>query len=411
MLAGTGSALALRLAAAILVAQLLGPGARGQFAAVATAVEVLHRVLGHGLPEAVAYKTSRGALTVEDVRRTARRLIRLVPVSLGLGLAATTLPGFAGGGTAGAIAIVVTLASIPLVTARQSLHRDHLFASGHVLAPAGCEVTRGAIPLFAAIVIAATSGGSDRQWLLVGSILVGELASLAIAAAASARLVAPTDRPAVDVATLDGEVRAYARQALPSAVLQPVNQRADQLVLAAFVTSAQLGVYSAAVSLSLLVGTAGVAFSQTLYPKLRAMGRSGDGVNEVVRRIITHIILVSSPLAVVLVIWPQPILTTVFGPEFAAAATATRLLAVGALLTGVGLALLHATNARGRPQLGSRAQVLALLVQVILLPVLVHFYGITGAAVASLAAYSARLVVLGVGPSVRRRTSTHGLAT
>jgi len=87
-------------------------------------------------------------------------------------------------------------------------------------------------------------------------------------------------------------------------------------------------------------------------------------------------------LCLPLIVLPEPLLGLVFGPSYVAAADALRILSAGQLVCaalGPSVALLNMTHHERRV---TRAMIVALALNLTLLPLLTYFWGILGAAIA-----------------------------
>jgi O-antigen/teichoic acid export membrane protein len=87
-------------------------------------------------------------------------------------------------------------------------------------------------------------------------------------------------------------------------------------------------------------------------------------------------------------------LPIVFGVNFRGAIWPAEILLLGAFFVGAKEVLAGGAQALGNPWLGSKAQLLALVVTVGLLYILLPSMGITGAAIATSAAYGTQLLIV-----------------
>jgi stage V sporulation protein B len=169
-------------------------------------------------------------------------------------------------------------------------------------------------------------------------------------------------------------------------VLQFLNSRLDLLLVTSFGGLAAAGLYYVAVRISeavLLVAQAGSTF---LYPRVAAQVDRGDTETTKLMVRTTLVVVGLGALGVVLV--GEPFIKLAFGASFGEAAWAARIVAVAMLPFAIHRLLGGDLRGRGRPGLVSVSSGLALAATVVLDIALIPPFGITGAAVASLVAYS-----------------------
>jgi O-antigen/teichoic acid export membrane protein len=174
------------------------------------------------------------------------------------------------------------------------------------------------------------------------------------------------------------------------------NSSLDQVLLAAFLPSRYLGLYVAA------VGSAGVAqvFSlavQMVSTPSIAQRKSVEERTAVLRAVFRRYWILSLPVALALAAILPFGIPIIFGAEFKDAIWAAEILLIGSLLIGARDVLSGGANALGDPWLGSKAQLWAMGVTVILLCALLPVLGIIGAAIASAAACAVQLGVIVYG--------------
>ncbi len=156
------------------------------------------------------------------------------------------------------------------------------------------------------------------------------------------------------------------------------------LLLGASHGRVEVGQFRTAWQVTALVTLVVVTLDTVSGPRMAAAGRVGDtaGIRSIWRQSAIIMTLGSLPLLIVALAFPHWILG-LFGPEFVAAATALRILALGQLVnitTGsVGAVLLMT----GREHWSLRLALLSLAVLTVAGVLLIPAYGITGAAIAT----------------------------
>jgi O-antigen/teichoic acid export membrane protein len=163
-------------------------------------------------------------------------------------------------------------------------------------------------------------------------------------------------------------------------------QWADQLILAALLTAADVGVYAAASRVASLVALPLVAVNLILGPNFAVL----DGVRDLQRlreyyaRYTWATAIIGGAIAIVVLLGANWLMAF-FGPEFAVGATALGIMVVGqAVNSGTGSAgLLLGMTGHVRWMLGNA--VIAVILSISLNLALIPRYGITGSAIADAA--------------------------
>jgi len=194
------------------------------------------------------------------------------------------------------------------------------------------------------------------------------------------------------------------RFGLPSAVTslpQTVNLRFDQLLIIAFLPARSLGFYVVAVAWSGGVAPLLSAIGSVLFPKVseeRDMRHRGKLLADALQGGAVMAVLTSIPFFLL-----APVaLPFVFGARYAPSIpSAIVLVPAGAILAWAGIAE-EGLRGLGRPTIVLVAESVAAGVTLASLPVLLHFFGIIGAAVASLLGYTT--IAVFVASAISRST-------
>lgn len=163
-----------------------------------------------------------------------------------------------------------------------------------------------------------------------------------------------------------------------------LNQRLDQMLIALFLTPAQLGLYTVAMTVSTAAEPIASAFALVAFPRAaaRASEESPQGLDASMALGLASIAAACACLALA----APHIIGFFFGREFQPAAGPCRLLAAASLFRGCRSLAGAVLNGGNRPGVASRAEVLCLVFSLALLAVLLPRYGIMGAAAASMLA-------------------------
>jgi O-antigen/teichoic acid export membrane protein len=164
----------------------------------------------------------------------------------------------------------------------------------------------------------------------------------------------------------------------------------DNILIGYFLDSRSVGVYDIAYTLGniLLVGTS--AFKFLFVPRFSKLHSDGDtSALSVFYQFVTRwIVFLSLPLFLVYILFPETIITQLFGNDYIGGITPLRILSIGFfihLILGLNAAGLVASGYSG---LILKGNVISLGANIVLNIILIPLYGIVGAAAASAISYS-----------------------
>ncbi len=367
----------------------LGTEAYGVYALVLTLVgyfAFLDLGLGVATIRFVAQALARGELdSVERLLRTslaaylvlgvlgglvvaglASALVGLLDVSLGLRDVAVTALVVAGLG----LAVNMPLAVFGAVPA--ALQRIDLANA--------ITISSATLGLGGAVVLVA--GGSGLVAVLLWSVVVSAGSLVAFVLLARRLLPGVRFRPRLYRAEL-GELGRFGLVKFANQLSVQTVYHVDKLLVAALVSVAAVTFYVIPVAiaqrLTTLVGTVTVAFlpAATQLQAERDKGR----FDELVFRAEKLVALAVLPVAALLLVFAEPILSLWLGPEFAErSAWPLRLLVAGYALSSLGTVLAVACDAVGRPGVTTAFSLAGAAFNVSLCVVLIPRFGITGAA-------------------------------
>jgi len=215
-------------------------------------------------------------------------------------------------------------------------------------------------------------------------------------------LVRTTTAPGSAVESAFGvrETWHFARGIAVSAVLYQINQRLDQLYLAFLNRAGDLGIYASAVTLSGLGFPIGAGLAQATY----AEGLHVNGLERtrLARRRNWAALAATSACALGLTVFARPLMVFLYGAEFAGGAPALAVLSWGTVFLAGNYVAAESLRSAGKSAATIRADAIAVVVSLLLLPVGIAWLGILGAAVVSVVSYS-----LGYTLNLRASTSMH----
>lgn len=176
-----------------------------------------------------------------------------------------------------------------------------------------------------------------------------------------------------------------------STVATNVTARLDVAMLPAFVTNANVGLYSVAANLSLIVHQLSNTFAGLVLP-----AAASDPERSRIKVIgsLWASLVVAGALAAVLALFARPLIGLVYGDSFRDAAEPLLLLLPGVVLFAGSSILAAGVYAAGRPFTATFAQLLGMAVTVVGLFVFLRSGGITAAAIVSTASYATVFVAM-----------------
>ena len=371
-----------------LVARLLGPGGRGELAAIQTLPSFIASLAMLGLPDAVVYFSARepGQAGTFWLSGTTLSLLA-APVFFGVGyaimplaLAAQSPSTIAAGRVYLLLIPVFALSGMALQTLRG--RRDLLAWNLFRIAPGLCWL---ALLLF----VATGHGRSAPGWLATHYLVIQGLLIVPVVLLVMRRIRGPF-RPQASV------FRPMLRFGLPSvggSVPQALNQRLDQMLMAALLGPHALGLYAVAVTWSSAMSPALSAFGMVAFPHVAAQTSDESKAHSAL--LTTRLAsLAAACLTVVLYAVTPLFLPLIFGADFGESVMSARILVVAAGFLGLSLVLEDTLRGLGQPTAVLKSEAIGLVFTVALLAVLLGPLGIVGAAIASLCGYSATAAVL-----------------
>jgi O-antigen/teichoic acid export membrane protein len=377
----------LGVASGVLLARGLGPSSRGELAAVIIWPAALAALGSMGIPDAVTVRTSLRAVPGGRVLGTSLLLSLIQSAALVL-LALALLPLFLRNQTAETVELaLVFLAFIPLNLGSLAL-LAYLNGAGRYRS---FQVLRTSVFVLVTAALASLIA-ADR--LTVESAALAYLgANLAVLIAAAAAVVrSRPGRLGADRLTAR-DLLGFGLRSHVGNVASLLNERLDQLVISAFLAPTLLGYYVIAVTMSSAVTAVGSTVAIVAMPVVARMVDTEE-VLPTIRRYLRITLGAAGAAAVLCFALAPSLIELLFGPGFRPATDAARVLLVAAVALSSVRVLSAVLRALGRPLSASVGDVLGLLTTVATLPVLLVGLGITGAALASLVAYTVSLAWL-----------------
>jgi O-antigen/teichoic acid export membrane protein len=358
---------------AVVFLVILGPTAQGTVGIAQLIAVIGSGVLGLGLQTGLT-KTAAVAGTRADAG--AAMWTTIAGSVLVTAAAGAVIASFAGP----SLEVVAGLIALPAQVMSQL---TAAFALGTDRRTAFAAITLGPFVLFAGALLGLTILGR----LSVDGALVAFAAAFAVAGLASSAAAARWSRPAITRSFTKSPSFHVASRLLPGTLAQLANYRFDQVVIAAFLSTRELGLYGFSVSASEVGALPGTAMANIVLR--RTSHDQGYRSPTTVPRLATVAYLLALPLIPVVVLLVELAL-----PEYHDALVPFVVLSAGAGAIGSGRVLAGWLTARGFAWEGSRAALLGLVISVCANLLLIPFFGIIGASIASTAAYSASATLL-----------------
>jgi len=219
--------------------------------------------------------------------------------------------------------------------------------------------------------------------------------------------------PQVRAASPAYETAAWSRSILPLSLIsgmQVINHQADIVLLGLLGTTESVGIYRVAVQGATIVGFSLMTINTVIGPQIARLYYAGDMVK--LQRMITWsarvILAIALPLAAILIVFGAPILQLVFGHGYSDGHIALAILCTGQLVSATMGSVAYLLNMTGHEVDTAKALAIGALSNIILNVVLIPYFGMEGAALATTVSLSAWNIML--YRQVNRRIGIDSLA-
>jgi O-antigen/teichoic acid export membrane protein len=384
----------------IVLARVIGPSGNGEYALLATVVNVAVLVCSLGLSSGITYEVSRANWAVRRAFHESylvALLLGALGIAGGLGFYALTQDSVLR--SVDLALVLVALASIPAFLAGQ-------FASAILLGDDRYEAY-GSLPLTTAAVTVVVAAGLTIPYGLTGAI-VGMLAAAVVTATVGAALLgrrSPGEAAQgrrVEPAAPRRPLRDAFRFGLPGwigNIFQQANYRFDVIILGAYASTTDVGVYSVALTLVSIAWVLPHGLQMVIFPRtasLDAGTRTGEVSPEesdaAVTRGTRHSVLLLPPAGLIVVAL-LALVPLVYGGRFDQTVVLGLVLLPGVLALGVGKVLGSVVAGRGKPRYNLYTGALSAVITLGLYFALIPPYGDWGAAIASSISYLTTTVI------------------
>ena len=364
----------------IMLARLLGPSGRGQLAICILWPALIASLGSLGIKDAVIYFTAKG-----------ERPERLVPTCLGLAVVqAVILTG------AGFILLplflnrhepdivrdtLLFLLFIPLnligqyfISIYEGLLKIHFANFLRLIVP---------IVTFAVtIVLLITESPSVR--IILYSHLGGNLVIVMVCLYAYVKENGVAGNLSMKLAC---ELLRYGIRSHLGTITNSLNYKLDQMLISLFLPTQSLGFYVVAVSASGVGGSLATAFRLVLFPTAAKSKNLIESQRLISDFLLKTFVLVSFSSIVLLILFPF-VFPLIYGEAFSSSILPAQILLVAVIFSSIRDILAFSHRALNHPLVAAKSEIYALMATGTGLIVLLPLLGITGAALASLLAYS-----------------------
>lgn len=378
---------ALAFGVAVLVARALGPEGRGVYALFLLSASIAQAVLSLGMGVAAVYELGKRTATLSRVVANAHQVTIVSAVVSGLlvlvawPVLGETLRDHEVPYWVFAFAVPLFVSYNVLTTVLQGISRFVAMNAVILVQP---------LALLALLAGGMAVGDVDTAAALVFwsiATLAGTALALALLGRPALRLA---DLRAFDRVSLGRQIR-FGAQGQVGNLMQLLNYRLDQFIVLVFVSTAGVGIYAVAVTVSQAIWFIPNAVAAVLLPRLTASDEADAARTTPV--VCRNTLLVSALVALAIGAVSPWLVEGLFGGEFDDALEPLLWLLPGAVALSGSKILTSYILSQGRPLTNSLITVASLVVTVIADFVLIPPFGVPGAAIASSLAYGAHFAL------------------
>ena len=376
------------LITSLLLARLLGPASRGELAAALLWPQALVYLASFGIQDACVYFAARNQMQ-SGVVLTNASLLFLVQIGLLLPLGYLLLPYLLSRQSFD----VVAISRLLLITTAFGLAALYATSVLRAKLEMGVYNALSLIIPFGSLVGVLWLLATKRLFLdNIVFLYILLYALLALAALAAVFAKRSWDRFRLDRLILKQMV-VYGAKVQLGSMSQMANLRLDQMLMAAFLPAAQLGLYVVAVGIASITVVVPSAIRTVLAPSIAQVDRKAKDIPGLEGQLRMYWSLNMAIGLALLLIAPLA-MTIAFGEAYRAAILPAEILILASICLGGKDILSSTAYGLGTPLLVSQAEIATLLVTAISLVILLPLWGIVGAAAASLLAYATSLAIL-----------------
>lgn len=395
LLSNTGATLGRQLLSGLLglvtmavIARVFGPEANGAYTVALLLPGMMATFLNLGIGSANIYYLGSGQYRPRSVFRTSMILVSWLSVlgtvagaALILTKGETLFPGMP--------EIMLWLALLTFPPALIQSVINSIFQGLQQFKVFNLSVLAQPLITFLIIVALSIAGISDFVWLIVAN-LVGVLITLVITSLLLRDRLRDGHSPQQYKL---GKALVYGYKVHIGNILGFLNYKADIFLVNLLIDPAAAGVYVVALTLGERLWLLSAAVSTVALPRLAQLSGDEDTRRRLTPLLTRLVLLVTVAGAGLLGLLASPLIKLIFGPLFTESVTALLILLPGVVFMAAARILAHDIAARGRPEINMYITLLIVAVNILGNVWLIPILGITGAAIATSAAYSLSLVL------------------
>jgi O-antigen/teichoic acid export membrane protein len=387
----TAAVMLIGLVGGIVAARALGVAGRGELAAVILWPGLLCTIAELGLPTACTYLSASGLRSRYDLARSVVPMLGgqcVLIWAAGVPIILLALSGYPQDVQATAIGFLLVYAPLYLAVRyvsalNQGEGRIGVLNTTRLITPSVNGATLVALLLLGYVSVRLFAAAYAASWAVALIALLAMSSRETRGGALRPKLKWETARQSWSVGR-----KAYVGTLAPVDTLQ-----LDVLLTTSLLGAEAAGLYFVATSAAAVVRVWGTTFGMLALPRVAGASPEHEALDAMSVYVRLTFVL-SGLLAVVLIAFAGPLLTLVYGGDFAPAQTLVRILAIGMLAASLRYALGDGLRGLGHPSLATRAEMLGWLGGGIALAVLLPLWGVNGVAVAVSASYITTLLVM-----------------
>ncbi|HZY81977.1 MAG TPA: flippase [Cyclobacteriaceae bacterium] len=183
-----------------------------------------------------------------------------------------------------------------------------------------------------------------------------------------------------------GRLFRFGKYILGTGITSTIGKNADQVILGA-VSHPLVAIYNAASRVLNFIEVPTLSISNVVYPKMAASASEDGnrGVSVLYAKSVASIVGLILPFVVFALLFPEFVLTIIAGERYISAALPLRILLVASLLLPFNVQIGSVCEVINKPQVSFYINLAGNILNVVLNIILIHFYGMIGAAVTFLA--------------------------
>jgi O-antigen/teichoic acid export membrane protein len=379
--------------ASVVLARVVGPSGNGTVALAGSLTNIVAQVFALGLSTGVTYIISSGRWAPQAAQRTVQ-LCGLLMAAAGIAVA-SALYAVAGDAllegmersvlTAAVVAVPFVISWTLSVAVALAQDRYELYGAMFMLQAVAMLVGIAAL--------VGPYGAEGAVWAITGSHVLTAVAALVLVRRGSA-----PDPPGAgaNARVRLRETLRFGLQTWVAELLALVAYRFDLFILNAYASTASVGVYSVAVSVTALAWVLPSSLQAVLVPRAAQLSAASAGAEEgdvLAKRAVRHTLILLAPTAAILALLLIVVIPLLYGDRFEETVTLGLLLLPGALALALTKVLTGVIIGRGFPRYSMITTLIVTPATVAAYFVLIEAEQAVGAALATTGSYAASAVL------------------